>query len=977
MQLGYYTRNNTKGQHFSDIPTGALVQIENCDDGYRIRWRSRRWYPCTEEAITTYFNYEPDEAGAIAKRLTALEAEGRDNDISASEQALLRLQQDTGDFHVLSNGSAEQRLEVAAKMQAQLTAYQTLLDNRRLEIQERMAEMQDLVALKENALQARLQKFQDQIKQMQAVLELLNLYCGGGQQITYVRDGQPALAGTPVKVYQAVRYANEECAILSDGKGLDFETFDEFAPWLLSDPTHINRFVPDVRGVCAMQLRRHADVRYTEDHFANIMLNQKNMQTFLVIRDGERICFVSMPINFGKRFFPTQGEFAEYYRGRNGEFLHPGSYEYRERMERATAREKYYQRNVLILQGLMDRTDLFGDLGVERPCVTNRKQSEKVLVYFHDGEKLLSDGRKSFHQWLSELQKQTQVGDRIMGYFGRLDREQIKHGYHRPDSLELYNVDKLDNGRVEFLFQPDKYEWQRTMPRRVRVTLDMGDDWVNFDRLSVSDIQFYLDDQLSRPDYLSLLPLLKRAMKLKEEELAEEKPFRDLLEYKMQQEGVIGDLDELIRWWKFKTSTHRALKKDDASAYTMIMAEAELRQRRRQEQERKVGKFEATVARILASHPETLYVQHLSGGIRVGLPENDQNVFVSWWTWRADATLEEAGRWKIVNRAQRDETPYLYVSDRFKEWETYNNANTLLSDPQLAEVVEWLHEQKRQFKRRDYDEYKADKFTRIWRILRDKREPLKFIMALVNPNAPKDSHWASPGAKQIERSGKPEMRGLELTVTKKNDKLEYRWYGNYYVSWSDENYEILWEDKEARQEFETAQEFFQARHEVAQMFSSRASAYRWPAERHLKAWYVEQERAKFLAEPGRSEVDWERKQRFEPVKVPDFHCTATDDAVEYLLRAGHEPYGIMTWTEMMQAAWLLGWRFAERENWHDAELDYPIDAFRGYVMRNGWEPEEVEEKVKEATLQMNESLNVQAVLIESGATKRYAQGEWL
>ena len=101
------------------------------------------------------------------------------------------------------------------------------------------------------------------------------------------------------------------------------------------------------------------------------------------------------------------------------------------------------------------------------------------------------------------------------------------------------------------------------------------DDFLNYDELTLEDVEFYIKDRVSRKNYLSIMPHLVSAYHALKKEQAKEDAFVMLMKGELLKIGVdVDKATEIIRegidWWKNKVSCHRPIDSDDAKAVRMI-----------------------------------------------------------------------------------------------------------------------------------------------------------------------------------------------------------------------------------------------------------------------------------------------------------------------------------------------------------------------------------------------------------------------
>lgn len=107
--------------------------------------------------------------------------------------------------------------------------------------------------------------------------------------------------------------------------------------------------------------------------------------------------------------------------------------------------------------------------------------------------------------------------------------------------------------------------------KKVSFVIHKSDDFIiNYDELTIEDVEFYLNNRLDRRYYLEYMKALEevRLMLIKERD-TEEIPFIKMLVAEGYEEE---DVKEGIKWWKHKGKFKRFIHTDDAKAYRMIKA---------------------------------------------------------------------------------------------------------------------------------------------------------------------------------------------------------------------------------------------------------------------------------------------------------------------------------------------------------------------------------------------------------------------
>lgn len=412
-------------------------------------------------------------------------------------------------------------------------------------------------------------------------------------------------------------------------RGIDFGNVEKFDEWLLSDPRYIQRIAPEQKCVVAMRPSRQ-DRNYSDNWFENSAQRKQNDFIYLLIRNGEQVSRVWANMTMGNydRLFPTNEEMEALTEKLTTAEIDGDD----DKQLSVKTEQLDWQHNAVLIEGLFERTDLFkpvpGRLSLfDRGCY---ERNEIILV--RDAEQHALDsttGRPSYKQWHKQLNAELTRGSRILNagleysesrygsqYFlnnkSAYEPPYPKKGLYTLDSVERRHeedvdvVDGYEDGRnwmsipaekrtyhkehrfdeyLTFLYMPTGIDgepltvWVRdpvyygVMPKertqRIRCFV-RRDDWfiLNYDRISLEDVQYYISNRAERKDYLQVLPTLYgiRAERLKERQY--EQPFVTLIanDLNCEESAVWTAVD----WWKYKTIGHRGLGEDEAKAWRMI-----------------------------------------------------------------------------------------------------------------------------------------------------------------------------------------------------------------------------------------------------------------------------------------------------------------------------------------------------------------------------------------------------------------------
>lgn len=524
----------------------------------------------------------------------------------------------------------EQVTNSRAALARQLSTARTDYENAMATLKAQQAQLEAEMARTRRALEAQLGPLRDQLAKVEEVSWTIDLFLGRGETIRQLRGGTPAPADTPVTVRQKVLSMAEESLVFMDypgSVGMDAGSINAFIDWLVADDAHLDRVLPDQKGVVVLVPTRVQS--RSGNAWQDAAMNEQNSQAYWLLRSGQRVSLmVTDPkLHVGDRLIPKRTEFSEVFGtdilGRPGhQPLQPGSQAWLQAEEIADARRRHYMRIMLVLSGLAQRTTVWHPLpegGVNFLSIADQN-SGKILLR-NEIDDVLGDGRESFRQWQRRLNAQLRPGHRVIGDwystgFQRLRREGDRYtrGRHprlhpptsesRPDRDQPHLIEERRGSMLVIRYQrtdhverrnvpiPDRPGWvypvMYTEPvQRGSLMIDPADDWVlPYDLVTVEELEYYLNSRENREQhFLSMVPTVQAALAAKRAEASAEAPFRELLGRAICEAGadpdtVTGTVDELVHWWKTSKLYAKALNGDpdhEARAAQDILAEYRVR----------------------------------------------------------------------------------------------------------------------------------------------------------------------------------------------------------------------------------------------------------------------------------------------------------------------------------------------------------------------------------------------------------------
>jgi hypothetical protein len=475
--------------------------------------------------------------------------------------------------------------------------------------------------------------FKNKVEKINKVIHTIELYLGIKEDIVQIQEGANAPTESPICFRQEVMFMDEEVGDpRSDGQGLDFRVIEDFDEWLCSNENY-KHVIPEEKGVVVLRVRRN-DKKYSDNPFINSMMNEENMKTYILIRNGDNLYRIWADINI-QRLFPRKTELIDMQEKAMSESDKYSNDDFwkKERTQKniKEVEDIYlrYQKQIIMLQGLIDRTQIFMPLAAPIKLTDPEIHGTDLVKFIYDDEVKLGDGHVSWWDFLKKANENIGIGSRIMlvhvprkdadDRTYRLDARYNKgwnnseSSYGLPSSPKsgLYQVEYTqhtwsvrvdtdeDNhqkwgektGKVPCIkYNPNdeiynSWNWRdsgHTRKNRISWRIHPKDDWnwiIDVDNISIEDIDFYLDSRTERKNYLKMMPILWEIRKFLLKEVEEEKDFIKMMagiliaDYgsKKSLEEVIEMVKEASVWWKTKNKWKRALGKDDEKALRMIV----------------------------------------------------------------------------------------------------------------------------------------------------------------------------------------------------------------------------------------------------------------------------------------------------------------------------------------------------------------------------------------------------------------------
>lgn len=553
------------------------------DDERTIKIDSFREYYDTNHPITDLDSYYNEALTLLEKGLDPIDDRDNSNELvsTRSKETLIAMKENLQAMN-------ERRLELKKMIQFQLNE-----QKRKFDIIKSQLDKQRSILSK-------------QVQRIERVITIIELYAGINEELVQLKDGPKAPIETHLSLRQQVLFMDEEIAIIED-QGLDWWEVDKFDEWIVKDD-HYKKLLPEEKSIIVFKPRRYPKKEYNRYLDRWVEANDpRNHTPYFLIRNGESLYRVySQNITVPERLFPKRKEFEELLSKNVAGW---DSFINQQKVEDLSY---YYNKIVYFLQGLIDRTDIF--CFPEKFNLMKLETCSDYIDLIYDDETKLPTGRLSFSDWQKETSKLIKEGSRIVyiseqnWYNANYDRRRFlkldNQGIEYPNT-GLYQVIKvkektwnwendenspygvrrkeqfIDHLAIKFLPKEGYFTWNGYQKRKNKISFliypDSDRNIINFDQMSLDDVEFFLNDRTNRRNYLETIPILLNLKRELIKEAESEKDFAKMMVGEVQKNIAKPTLfieelvEDSIKWWKFKNKWKRAIQKDDALAYRMIL----------------------------------------------------------------------------------------------------------------------------------------------------------------------------------------------------------------------------------------------------------------------------------------------------------------------------------------------------------------------------------------------------------------------
>lgn len=381
-----------------------------------------------------------------------------------------------------------------------------------------------------------LKKLQENVSKIQDKILMVELYAGIKEELIQIKVGEPAPIKEPISIRQRLLYMDEESLLDYRAGGMDFKNLDEFDQWLIK-PSILDKILPEKRAIVAFQIRRKDKDYGPARDLATAMIHfgwkSQNYNTYLYIRNGENVYRIATQIDFKPRLIPKHDEFTgelvkkDRWMREEDEVITVDHLDYDEFLLKRMTKIKGYNRILLVLQGLIDRSDVFQPMPVVK--LASKEHIGTWLKVVRDEEMVLDSSTVlNWEEYRDQLNKTLKKGKVVVGAYGHIQKLMKEDGYGTeysgrkfpwnytmpPELCEVQSI-KRDKSAVLVIWNwgeinghyDDYGRWTCHTDRKRRAWIPMN-EVLNATDYTVGDYKMFLCNRSTITQYLKWASLL-------------------------------------------------------------------------------------------------------------------------------------------------------------------------------------------------------------------------------------------------------------------------------------------------------------------------------------------------------------------------------------------------------------------------------------------------------------------------------------
>lgn len=452
-------------------------------------------------------------------------------------------------LHILNEASSEPQNLLPSTIVSDPSKYKqdlvTFRDKTKPTIQEEIKNLTNnfTVSAKNAALtnRVKLERLSSALEKVDDRIFTIELYAGISETVKQIAKGSPAKIDEPICIRQLMLFMDEECLVDYNSGGLDFENLNGFDRWIAKAKNR-DRILPEKRGIVAFRVRRNNKDYGPSNSFHEMIMkvlkNMENYKTYLLIRNGYNLYRIATPLDFSPRLVPFRDEIGEkqFTVVTRGEYDHdwngPGfkrkpdtvekitkdNLRFDDHVEEMDSLIKKYNRIFILIQGILDRSDIFAPHPGIR--LNLQEHMDKFIYCIRDEEDSLPSKIVTFEEYRDQLNKTLRKNNWVYSNFRRRydwydGRDKYETNYEaqlrgRPAVCQVSSI-KRDRSQVRITWERDVWDWKAQKEKMNQHLYIPIKEVFNLSSYNRDDYKMFLCDRTLRGEYLKWAPQLLTA----------------------------------------------------------------------------------------------------------------------------------------------------------------------------------------------------------------------------------------------------------------------------------------------------------------------------------------------------------------------------------------------------------------------------------------------------------------------------------
>lgn len=222
----------------------------------------------------------------------------------------------------------------------------------------KQSELKGLVAVQKSFAMEKVYAFMGKSAELKSKIDFaldkistLTIYAGSDVHVEVFMDGPCSTSKAPFYAFAEKIYMDQEMVThnaFTEVSSFDFLRSKDFFQRLKDDKEFFDRVFPKERMFVVIQYTK-AQRQYS-DIFTSLHMNAVNMSTFMMIRDGDRVCKVTSPVEYQDRMYPTDSSMESIFNN-----ITADSVKLTDAQRQFLKLESQFNKVCSLIQGILDR----------------------------------------------------------------------------------------------------------------------------------------------------------------------------------------------------------------------------------------------------------------------------------------------------------------------------------------------------------------------------------------------------------------------------------------------------------------------------------------------------------------------------------------------------------------------------------------------------------------------------------------------